>query len=278
MKKILSIFFLGSAALIGHAQEDSRPWMPLENRIGLSVGIGTHTYLDQNSSPLIYQSKPKNVRLFYQLESNNILINFDIDVKMGDSRSLNRPNRMLMFEEEDYKGKKETKKFPVGASFLAARVSLGAFYKIKSTQESTFKVAAGLSVSNQVFYPDGWTSTGMMNALSFAPKALVQHRINEHHKFNAAVGIPLAARVTRLPYHNSVSYPNETQVSGFFKNSQWTGPGKFIAPEISLGYEFQFRNHWGTGLNYDVNWYSVKTENQFRALSQFVRASFYHQF
>jgi hypothetical protein len=264
--------------LSGFGQEDDRPWMSRENRIGISIGIGTHTFLDENSSPLIYQSKPKNVRLFYQLESNDLLVTFDIDLKVGGVIPKHHENRMLVFEEENYKGEKETKKFPAGGSFLGATVSLGAFYKIKSTQESTFKVATGLSVTNEMFYPQGWTSSGLMNALSIAPKALVQHRINDHNKVTTSLRLPLLARVTRLPYHNSVSYPNEGQLSGFFKNSSWTGIQKFIAPEISIGYEYLLSNRWGTGVTYNVNWYHVTTESKFTALSQFVRANVYHQF
>ncbi|HEY0653093.1 MAG TPA: hypothetical protein VGD65_08190 [Chryseosolibacter sp.] len=276
MKRITLILLLAPFSLA--AQEDSRPWMARENRIGLSIGIGTHRFLDQNTSPLIYQSKPKNVRLFYQLESKDLVVTFDVDVKMGGLQPKNNPNRMLVFEEEDYKGKKETKKFPAGGSFLGAKVSLGAFYKIRSTQESTFKVAAGLSVTNELLYPQGWTSSGMMNALSFAPKALVQHRINNSNKVTASMRLPVVARVTRLPYHNSVSHPESGQVSGFFKNSQWTSLGHFLAPDLSIGYEYLFSSRWGTGLTYDLNWHNVTTENQFKALSHYVRANIYHQF
>lgn len=266
------------SGIAAKAQEDRRPWMPLENRVGIAVGLGSHTFLDQNSSPLIYQSKPKNVRIFYQLESNNLLFTFDIDVKMGGLQSKYHSDRMLQFDEENYKGAQETKRFPVGGSFLAAKVAIGGFYKIKSTQESTFKVAAGVSISNEMFYPQGWTSTGVMNALTIAPKAITQHRISEHHKLTGSIGLPLLARVTRLPYHNSVSYPGETQLSGFFRNSKWTSLNHFIAPEFSLGYEYLMSNRWGTGLTYDLNWYNVNTENRFKAVSQFFRASVYHQF
>jgi hypothetical protein len=277
MKRFILIFLM-LTSLRGVSQQDTRPWMARENRLGISVGIGSHTYLDQNTSPLIYQSKPKNVRLFYQLESNDLLITLDIDVKMGGLKPKNHHNRILVFEEENYKGGKEVKKFPAGGSFLGAKVSVSAFYKIKSTQESTFKVATGLSVSNEMFYPQGWTSSGMMSALSFAPKALVQHRVNDHNKFTASLRLPLVARVTRLPYHNSISYPNSGQVEGFFRNSTWAGPAKFIAPEISLSYEFLFSNRWGTGLTYDLTWLNVTTEKQFNALSHYVRANVYHQF
>ncbi len=277
--KIFTITIIAmAAALTALAQEDTRPWMPLESRIGLAIGIGSQTFLDANSSPLIYQSKPKSVKLFYQLESNSLLVNFDIDLKLGGMKALNHPNRMLLFEEENYKGEKETKKFPAGGSFFSAKVSLGAFYKIRSTQQSTFKVAAGLRIANELFYPQGWTGAGIMNALSIAPQAITQHRVNEHHKFMATFRLPLAANVTRLPYHNSVSYPNASQLEGFFKNSDWVGIGKFTAPEMSLAYDFQFSNRWGTGLTYDFAWYQVKTEQIFRAKSQAVRASIYHQF
>ena len=120
-----------------HAQDyENRPWMPLENRIGLALGIGSVTYLDKNSSPLVYQSRPKNLRLFYNLESNTFLFSVDLDVKMGSNGPRYHQDRTLYFQEEDYKGTKEDKKFPAGGSFMAARISLGAYYKISSTQES----------------------------------------------------------------------------------------------------------------------------------------------
>jgi hypothetical protein len=264
--------------VIGIAQEDTRPWMPLESRIGIAIGIGTQTFLDNNTSPLVYRSKPKNLRLFYQLESNDLLVNFDIDVKMGGLKPLTDQDRMLVFEEENYKGEKQTKKFPAGGSFLAAKISLGGYYKVKSTQESTFKVAVGLRVANEMFYPQGWTTSGLMNLLSLAPQAITQHRANEYHKFTAAVRLPLIAYITRPPYHNSVSHPNTNQLKGFFSNSQWSGIGEFTAPEVSFAYDYQLSTRLGTGVTYDINWYQVTTESKFRAMSQFVRASIYNQF
>ncbi|HEY5824851.1 MAG TPA: hypothetical protein VIT44_10820, partial [Cyclobacteriaceae bacterium] len=61
------------------AQEDNRSWMPVQNKIGLALGIGSMTYLDKNASPLVYTAKPKNVRLFYNLETTNFLFSVDID-------------------------------------------------------------------------------------------------------------------------------------------------------------------------------------------------------
>src|SRR6187402_351525 len=103
------ILMTGVSAL---AQDyDKRPWMPLENRIGLAMGIGSVTYLDKNSSPLVYQSRPKNLRLFYNLESNTFLFSLDLDVRMGGNAPKYHGDRTLFFQEEDYKGNKEDKKF-----------------------------------------------------------------------------------------------------------------------------------------------------------------------
>lgn len=278
MKKTILAFCLFLVSPAGIAQEDPRPWMPLENRVGIAVGIGSHSFLDQNTSPLVYQSKPKSVRLFYQLESNHVIFTFDVDVMMGGLKPKYHSDRMLLFEEEDYKGKKETKKFPAGGSFLGARIGVGCFYKDRSTQESTFKVAAGIKIVEEIFYPQGWTSSGLMSSLSFAPQVMTQHRADEHHKFIATLRLPVFALVTRLPYHNSVSYPNAGQATGFFKNSEWSGVKRFIAPQATLGYEYQMSNQWGTGLTYDFYWYHVATEQKFRAMTQSLKASVYHQF
>src|SRR4051812_29796111 len=215
MKRLLLLLCLTAPGVAGMAQDDTRAWMPLESRIGLAIGMGTQTFLDSNTSPLVYQSKAKNIRVFYQLESNDVLINFDIDLKVGGLNSVTNKQRMLLFEEENYKGEKQTKKFPAGGSFLSAKVSLGGYYKIKSTQESTFKVAVGFRLANEMFYTQGWTTGGLMNALTLAPQAITQHRVNEFHKFSAAVRLPIIAYVTRPPYHNSVSRPNTNHLKGF---------------------------------------------------------------
>lgn len=257
---------------------EERPWMALENRVGLALGLGSVRYLDKNSSPLIYQSKPKQLRLFYQLESNDFLFAFNIDVKMGSNGPKYHSDRTLYFHEEDYKGKTEDKKFPAGGSFMAARVSLGAYYKISSTQESTFKVAVGGTISDEMFYPQGWTSGGIFNAISLSPEARVQHRVDEHHQFDATVRIPVVTYLARLPYDNTVSRPGEGMYSGFMSNGRWTGPAKFLAPAFSLGYNYQINTHWGAGLTYDYGWYNIAIPQPMKATAHSLLANFHHQF
>jgi hypothetical protein len=273
---LAALLFTGTAA---HPQNyEQRPWMPLESRIGLAMGIGSVTYLDKNSSPLVYQSRPKNLRLFYNLESNDFLFSIDLDVRVGSNAPKYHKDRTLFFHEEDYRGKSEEKKFPAGGSLMAGRISIGAFYKIASTQESTFKVAVGGRIMNELLYPQGWTSGGLFNALSFSPEAWTQHRVDEHHSFTASMRLPVATRLTRLPYDNTVSKPNESVLGGFFTNAQWVGVKKFLAPAMSLGYNYQINQRWGAGLQYDFSWYNIQQPQTFKAVSQSVLANFYHQF
>jgi hypothetical protein len=265
--------------ILAHAQESqNNPWMSLENRIGLALGIGSVKYVDKNSSPLNYQTRPKIVRLFYNLESNTFLFSVDLEAKVGSNSARDTKKRTIYFQEEDYKGNKNDKKFPVGGSFMAGRISLGAYYKISSTQESTFRVAVGGRIMNELFYPQGWTSGGMFNALSLSPEVWTQHRVNDDHQFTALIRIPIVARLSRLPYDNTVSAPDHTQVQGFFRNSSWVTPKKFLAPSLALSYNYQINNGWGTGLNYELSWYNIRTPQQMKALSQSLLANFHHQF
>jgi len=279
MKLIFTYVVILMTGISALAQDyDKRPWMPLENRIGLAMGIGSVTYLDKNSSPLVYLSRPKNLRIFYNLESNAFLFSLELDARMGGNTPKYHSDRTLFFQEEDYKGNKEDKKFPAGGSLLAGRISLGAYYKIPSTQESTFKVAVGGRFMNELFYPQGWNTGGMFNALSFSPEAVTQHRVNEHHQFTASVRVPLVARLTRLPYDNTVSAPDKNQVQGFFSNATWVNPSKFLAPAMTLGYNYQINTRWGAGLNYEWGWYNIQTPQTMKAMSYSLLANFHHQF
>lgn len=277
LKWIFAALLLTSVTTFAQNYE-IRPWMPLENRIGLALGIGSVTYLDKNSSPLVYQSKPKNLRLFYNLESNTFLFSVDLDMRVGSNIPKYHKDRTLFFQEEDYKGNSEDKKFPAGGSFLAGRISLGAYYKISSTQESTFKVAVGGRIMNELFYPQGWNTGGMFNALSLSSEALTQHRFDNHHQVTASLRIPLVAQLTRLPYDNTVAAPEKNQVNGFFRNAKWVGPSKFLAPAMTLGYNYQINSHWGTGLNYELAWYNIQTPQPMKAMSQSLLANLHHQF
>jgi hypothetical protein len=277
MKLRFTIPFIFLAASL-YGQEDTRTWMALESRIGIAFGIGNISYLDRNSSPLIYQSKPKNVRLFYNLESNDMLFTIDLDVKVGGTKPKHHQTRTVYFEEENYHGEKQEKKFPVGGSFLSGRISLGAFYKIKSTQQSTFKVAVGGRIQTEMLYPQGWNNSGIMSAFSVSPEVLTQHRVDEHHSFIAAIRIPVVTYLTRLPYHNSVSNPGENQFGGFLKNSKWVGMKKFVAPVVRVAYDYNINQHWGAGLNYEFNWYYLSGPAGMKALSQSFLANIYHQF
>lgn len=279
MKLTFTFFVAFIPVFFTHAQDyQRRPWMPLESRVGLAIGIGNLTYLDKNSSPLIYQSKPKHVRLFYNLESNDFLFIVNLDVKVGSNAPKDHPYRMLIFREEDYRGKKEEKKFPTGGSFLAGKISVGAFYKIKSTQESTLKVAVGGSLTNELFYPQGWTTGGIFNSLNISPEAWTQHWVDEHHSFTASFRVPLVSYLARLPYDNTVSKPEKNVLGGFLDNAKWVGPKKFFAPSISIGYNYQINQNWGSGLNYEIGWYSIQQPQAMRAVSQSLLANFYHQF
>ena len=218
--RILFLLALLAALAVRGQDYQKRPWMPLENRIGLALGIGSVTYLDKNTSPLIYRGQPKNLRLFYNLESNDFLFAVDLDLRIGSNAPKYHSDRTLYFKEEDYTGKTEDKKFPAGGSFMTGRISFGAFYKISSTQESTFKVAVGARISNELFYPQGWTTAGLFNALSLSPEVIVQHKVDEYHSFTAGLRMPVVALLTRPTYDNTVSAPDKTIVGGFFRNTE----------------------------------------------------------
>jgi hypothetical protein len=277
IKNMRILFVLLLIPLASSGQENRNPWMDRENRIGISIGIGTVTFREKNTSPLVYRSRPPGLRLFYQLETNNTIITADLELKAGPMRPKRFPDRTLVFEEEDYKGNKQIKKFPVRGSFLGARVSVGGYYKIRSTQLSTFKTAAGIRFSNQMAYPQGWTTTGVFNALSIAPAAIVQHEINEDHRLASGLSVPVLTRLTRIPYHGSISYPNTGTTGGFFRNPTWATLPGFIAPSFNLSYDYTFNESFGAGLNYQRDHVFIRGSSPLRYSAQSLSPQFYYQ-
>jgi hypothetical protein len=277
MKFTFTAALLATAFTVACAQENER-WMPFHNRIGLALGIGSMNYLDKNASPLIYTSKPKNVRLFYNLETSNFLFSVDVDFKIGNTTAKYHPGRTLLFYEQDYKGKNEEKKFPATGSLMGARMSLGAFYKLGNATASKTRVAVGAKLMNELFYPQGWTTSGLFNALSFSPEVLVQQKFDEKHSLIAHARLPLVTRLTRLNYNNTVSAPSSTQLQSFFRNSNWVSTKRFVSPAIGIDYNYNMNNKWGAGLNYEFTWYSITTAQPMKAVTQSLLANIYRQF
>ena len=275
MKFTFTAVMLATAFTVGCAQENER-WMPFQNKIGVALGIGSMTYLDKNASPLVYTTKPKNVRLFYNLETTNFLFSVDVDFKIGSTVAKYHRDRTLLFYEQDYKGKNEEKKFPVGGSLMAARISLGGFYKLSSS--SNTRVALGGKVMNELFYPQGWTTPGLFNALSLSPEVLVQQRLDDRNSLTAHARVPLVTWLTRLNYDNTVSAPNSTQLRSFFKNSEWVTANRFVSPAVGIDYNYHINNKWGAGLSYEFVWYSITTPQPMKGVSQSLLANIYRQF
>jgi hypothetical protein len=246
------------------AQETPVAEPTVRNRIGLAIGIGHVRWTDKNSSPLTYQSIPKNVRLFYNLETEDIIVTVDLDVKMGGMKSKQHPNRTAFLQEEDYKGKKEDKKFPVGGSLLSGKLSLAGFYKT-SNREST-QAGLGIRLQEEMFYPQGWVSTGLFNAISIGP-SVFGRRTSDQHTFTATAHLPGISYVARLPYDNTVSAPNKTLMEGFFRNARWMGPGKFLPLTLAMNYQYQMNDHWGTGMLYELNTWRINHPQRMGAVS-----------
>lgn len=246
---------------LGDAQETHDEKSVVRNRIGIALGIGHVRWTDKNNSPLTYKSVPKNVRLFYNLETDDAIITVDLDVRMGGLKSKEHPDRTIFFREEDYKGKKEDKKFPVGGGLLAAKFSIGAFYKT-----SNDVTAVGIRMQEEMFYPQGWVSSGMFNAISFTPAFLAQ-KIDNRHQLSATLHLPGIAYTTRLPYHQTVSAPNKTLLEGFFRNASWKGPGGYTPFGLALNYYYQEEESWGIGGTYELNSYSIRDPERMKSLS-----------
>ena len=278
MKWVSSFIFILLVHTLFSQSADPQSWLQAKNRIGISLGIGSVAYVDRNVSPLIYQSRPKNLKLYYTREIQNLMFTADLDLKIGGNAPKQFKNRTLYFQEEDYKGNKDEKKFPAGGTFIAGRVSIGAHYKVPATMTNSTRVAAGIRVMNEMFYPQGWTTGGIFNATSLSPEVLVQHRFNNQHNVNASFKLPMLARVTRLPYDNTVSSPNTGTIEGFFKNSSSEGLKHFFNPSFNLNYNYLFASRWGVGLNYDFSYYNIQKSGILKATNQSLLANFFHQF
>lgn len=135
-------------------------------------------------------------------------------------------------------------------------------YTVIGKKDSYGTNYVGASVSNQLFYTDNFTRTGWINSSSFNGEFEHRSVFDTKHQFSIKIATPLFARISRLPYHNTVSSANgESSVKTFFKqNSRLAWFGNFQNIQFDAGYEYMLSKPVGAGIHYFGQWLHYSKE------------------
>ncbi len=239
-----------------------------QHRFQAGIGYQRTWMIDKQVSPLKYQSSEKTFLLGYEYASQKRVVRAKIDGSLGKFFPTGYDQRQLYDPGYNADGTPKKDSFPLTGKLYSVNMQVAyltalsdGFSKWGSNTIHTNDYV-GASLNNQLFYTDNIVRTGWLNSSSL--NADYQHAIlfNTRHSFNIRISIPLFARNSRLPYHNTISSPEgDSGFKTFFKQgSRFTWLADFQNIQINATYEYAIGKRTGLGLHYTGQWMHYKHE------------------
>jgi hypothetical protein len=233
-----------------------------QNKFQLGIGYQRTWLLDKQASPLKYQSSEKTFSLGYAHTGNSGKFNTQLNGALGDFFPTGFYNRKMYNPGYNEDGTPKSDSGLLIGKLYKARFNIGYARQVSSGfsmvegKKWEHRNYMGASFSNQLFYTDNVVRTGWMNSSSVNADFQYDAIFNSRHSFSVKILIPIFARNTRLPYHNTVSSPDgNSNVKTFFKKgSRFAWLGNFQNIQFDAGYEYAISKNFGMGLHYFAQW------------------------
>jgi len=233
-----------------------------QNKFQMGFGFQRTWILDKQASPLKYQGNEKTFSLAYTYNGSSGKFNTQLSGALGDFYPTGFSNRKMYNPGYNEDGTPKADSGLLVGKIYNARFNIGYARQVSSGfsmaegKSKEHKNFVGASFSNQLFYSDNIVRAGWLNSTSV--NADFQHDaiLNSRHTFSIKILIPIFTRNSRLPYHNTISSPDGSNVvKTFFKQgSRFAWFGNFQNIQFDAGYEYAVNKNVGMGLHYFAQW------------------------
>jgi len=209
--------------------------------VALQTGIVQHLVRDQNASPLIYRGHLAQLRLSYQLRTARGQWFIGLSAARGDFYSRDYPERVVYYG---------TSAVSLRDQLLTGELHVHHLRRLTSFAGGEVLLGAGLQQS--LYYPQSEPFAGMASISSVPLLGQLRYALGPKTTLEAQVQYALAGLITRLPYDNSLSRPEETsQLKAFYRNNtRFEGGHRLQQAGLRLTAAFQLGRRWQAGGGY----------------------------
>ncbi|ULQ54194.1 hypothetical protein [Flavihumibacter fluvii] len=233
-----------------------------QNKFQLGIGYQRTWMLDKQASPLKYQSSEKTFSLGYTHTGSADKFNVQLNGALGKFFPTGFADRKWYNPGYNSDGSPKTDSGVLMGKIYNARFNMGYARQVSSGfsmvdgKKWENRNYVGGSFSNQLFYTDNIVRNGWMNSSSINADFQYDALYNSRHSFSVKILIPIFARNTRLPYHNTVSSSTgEGHVKAILKQgSRFAWLGNFQNIQFDAGYEYAINKNVGMGIHYFAQW------------------------
>jgi hypothetical protein len=167
------------------------------------------------------------------------------------------PNDHIYFKELEEDGSVKETKVPTKGSMISPTVKLGYWYALGNADKLQF--SAGAAITEQLLYPQGFVTAGLMNMVSLSPQLRVTYAAGTRHQFEANLSTAVLGLVTRPPYHGTLTQPNENLEGAFLKhNTRWQTLNKLQGVQAEVLYQYRMGLRTFAAASYQLNWLREK--------------------
>lgn len=219
----------------------------------LQAGVAfTHTaILDEQASPLLYHHNGPAIDIRYQRNTARGIWVAQLNGGLGQLRPAGMDDR-YWYITEGAEGA-ITDSVPLNGTFYHGQFKLGYLHAVQEGEQA--QTFLGGTAGNTITYSDNITRLGWFNATSLNFEAQCRLSLASKHLLEIRVSIPILARITRLPWHNTVSAPGgNSNLHTLFSESMVGWPANYRQIDVQLQYQYQVREQLHLGIAYQAQW------------------------
>lgn len=259
----LGVSILATLAAIGgraRAQEAPRR----EHVLGVGLGYGRFATVDQAASPLVYGANAGVGALEYQGEAGAVRFGVRTSVAYGADAAIGF-ERTIRFREVELDGTVTETDVPMRGNRLAGSAEAFAGYLHRLERVDVY---VGASLEYAVVRPQGFVAPGLMQRVVTGPAVALRWRLGTRQRLEFEARTSLSGWSTRLPYHQSVSWPGSTAYQGLVRQGSH---GRTLVSQRTLelvaSHRLRLREHLALRSAVYVSYLSDDDPRPLRALS-----------
>lgn len=210
----------------------------------LHTGVVQHTVHDHNASPLAYRGQLAQVGVSYQHRTFQSEWFVGARAAHGAFFAKAYPNRMVYFGDTPV---------PVRDNLTTASGQLHYLRRLMVFEAGEILVGGGLQ--QLLHYPQSEPHAGMTSITSVPVVAKMRYALGPKTVLEAQGQYAVAGLITRLPWHSSLSRPEETsQLRSFYRNNtKLEGGHRLQQATLTLAATQALGSQWQAGLGYELS-------------------------
>ena len=225
------------------------------SQLNISYQRSHFTFLDRQTSPLIYKSDLNGVTLAYEHSAPKSRSFFNFQANLGTALPKGVGIREFTLSNTDIYGETITNILMHAPTVYTGQLEAGYLRRLKTGGSKSIFV--GGTLQDWITYSDniGFWSTMGINTASLNAAIQFEKAVTNRQQLKIGASFPVVAIVSRMPYSNSISDPERGNFAAFFtEGSRLAFLQQFQRVSFIAAYHYQLSRHWETGVAYNFYW------------------------